>query len=191
MYALECDGCSQPTLRQVWQVKASIRPAEDKVQSARLKEGPAQVASLDAKAEHPSAMPQSALEYNYGNTFQMAEITPDGNTLAVEERQGLTTLLKLFSPEGALLRSRELLVEGLKPDLPTLVISGHSGGVYAIGVQGGFVVLVNTESLETERVIKTVSQIECYVRSRAVSGHDGVLLEPTTLESVAYQRGDC
>lgn len=158
MYAIESDGCSQSTLRQMWQVKASPQAPEDKMQSTHSEEATVQTTSHSAETEHHLTMPQSALEYNYGNAFQMAEITPDENTLAVEERQGLTTLLKLFSPEGALLRNRELLVDGLKPDVSTLVISGHSGRVYAIGVQGGHVVLVNAKSLETENVIKTVSR---------------------------------
>lgn len=153
-------------LKQAWQVKAG-RCGIDK--DPKEYQSP-----IIDQQRLESIGRESAVEYHYGDAFYMGEITPSGNVIAIEERPGHVTLIELYSPEGRLIKTVELkLKDGVVVNQPareerdvgekekddsvrTLFMSTYKNGCYAIGVQGGTVVMLR-ENLEILTTIKVVS----------------------------------
>ena len=154
MYGVQPD--CKTRLKQVWQVKARQSPAEDKGQSSEVEGQIPAAATSGCHGNNPSNQ-TTGKDYNYGNAFYMAEITPAGNVIAVEERQHGSTSVQLFSPDGEAVKETELQVEGSEKKIHTLFISTYRNGCYAIGVQGGYVVLVEAETLRIINKFKVVS----------------------------------
>ena len=145
-------------LKQAWQVKAGI----DNDQAPNV---------YDQRLE--STGRECAVEYHYGDAFYMGEITPSGNVIAIEERPGRVTLIELYSPKGQLMKTVELKLKDRVVNHPTgqdggeekekidsvrtLYMSTCRNGCYAVGVQGGTVVMVG-ENLEILTTIKVVCE---------------------------------
>ena len=103
----------------------------------------------------------SGKNYPHQNAFYLAEFNPSGNIFAVEEVPYRTTMLHLVSPEGAVVHTVDLMAaigdeECSKRPENTLFISPHHDSVYAIGVEGGTMALVQAESLVLKKAFKVV-----------------------------------
>lgn len=125
----------------------------------------------------------TALEYQYGDAFYMAEINPSGNVFAVEERPGKSTLARLYSPRGELLNTSELHAPttivaaaddtkesakagdhgagngNKKMGVQMLLISTYKAGHYALVVQGGYALFVDAEKLTITNCFRLVGII--------------------------------
>ncbi len=189
MYTVEENPLSNKAqLKQLWQVSAGEDLLKIKGQRSKVsKEHPPHEPEFECLGNNPSGCGQeekarsTRKDYNYIDAFYMAEITPTGNVLAIEERRRGDTLVQLYHPDGRLLRVRELDLEaggsgGGRGErgserLHTLFISSYKDGCYAIGIQGGFVMLVDAETLEVVSSFKVVSYaissmfwfIQCFI----------------------------
>ncbi len=160
VYAVEEGSSSNgPQLKQLWKALAGV-----KGQSSRVNDHHPPSASDEAGGcGQVEGVRFTGKDYNYGDAFYMAEITPAGNVLAVEERREGGTYVHLYSSAGTLLRVRQLGNQGARDgeinlkSLHTLFISSYKDGCCAIGIQGGLVLLIDAESLEVASSIKVVS----------------------------------
>ena len=166
-----------PKLKEAWRVRAgqpfnSLEKASGEKDKENVKDENTEKASASAVNSK-----DSGLEYQYGDAFYMAEINPSGNVFAVEERPKKTTLARLYSPSGELLKTSELSVPTRDPSaagtkgpgaaaassgsgegsaVQTLLISTYKDGSYAIVVQGGYVIFVDAERLTITNSFKAV-----------------------------------
>ena len=168
------DG-GNPRLAEAWAVRAG-QPFDSPDQRASGGVDDKCVVGISKdRSELESNSEDSALDYHYGNAFYMAEINPSGNVFVVEERPKKSTLARLYSPGGDLLKTRELVVpcqstgptpaagndqsaaEGNeKVAVQTLLISTYKEGIYALVVQGGYVIIVDAELLTITNSFKVV-----------------------------------
>ena len=122
---------------------------------------------------------RSGRDYRYGNVFAMAEMNPSSNEVfAVEEQEegqgggggdGGRVVLHLFGAEGCLLRSRDLFEDegcccsivgdGRGSVRSTLFMSRWKEGCYAVGLQGGVLVVVDAQTLQVKNSFKTVCTV--------------------------------
>ena len=161
MYVLqESTTTETPHLKQLWQVSAGQDPLETEDQSSNVVGG--NDTELRSHGNKEEGMQHTGRDYNYGDAFVMAEITPAGNVIAVEERQDGNSFIQLFSPEGKCLGRNKVegssITGGCSQQFHTLFISSYKNGCYAIGVQGGTVVLVHSETLKITSSFNVVSQ---------------------------------
>ena len=101
----------------------------------------------------------SGRDYKYENGFFMAEINPSGKVFTVKELPYKTTLVQLVSSDGEVVKSEDLMAvikDRVKRPVNTLFISAFHDGVYAIGVEGGRLVLMDAESLCVRKVFRVV-----------------------------------
>lgn len=192
VYDITCgdpDEKNPPKLREAWRVRAghpfssrayplschhSISQARDKTSTKDC--DPQDVMSMSTV--NPSCQ-DSGLEYKYGDAFYMAEINPSGNVFAVEERPQKSTLTRLYSPGGELLKTSELSIpttndtavsnkesattgRGGISAVQTLLISMYKDGSYALVVQGGYVIFVDAEQLTIRNSFKAVGNCNPY-----------------------------
>ncbi len=101
--------------------------------------------------------PQAAKDDEYVNAFYMGEMTSTGCVLAVKERTDRPTNMQLFDGEGKLLKMSSLPpVKSGGVRVETLYISECHNGCYALGVQGGRVLIVR-DDLTVTATINVVS----------------------------------
>ena len=109
-----------------------------------------------------SSSKESGLNYRYEEAFFMAEFNPSGRIFAVKEMPYITTLLYLISPDGCVDKVADLMALIGQKDCSrrpqnTIFMTGHHDGLYAVGVEGGYIALVDAELLQLNRVFKVVS----------------------------------
>lgn len=161
VYAVEEDVLTnEPCIKQLWQKLAGEDHVKVKGQSSKDKDHHPLQYSDSSRGRSQRDVRLTGKDYNYGDAFYMAEITPAGNVIAIQEREKGGTFVHLYCPEGKLLRVKELEVskeESNSTTLHTLFISSYQDGCYAIGLQGGVVVLLEAETLEIASSFKVVS----------------------------------
>ena len=114
---------------------------------------------------------RSGKNYPYPIAYCMAEFNSNGTIFAVKELPYDTALVQLVSLEGSVLRSVDLMrslnppEEFSKRPVQTLFMSPCCGGVYAVGLQGGKVAILDAEDL----TIKT-----SFTAVRRMNWEDGV-----------------
>lgn len=159
---------SVPQLREAWRVRAGQSPEHHDGNTREENGGKAQAAQKPLAPSSVVNSKDSGLEYQYGDAFYMAEINPSGNVFAVEERPHKSTLARLYSPSGGLLKTSELNVPtSTSPPaadagglvVQTLLISTYKGGLYALVVQGGYVLFVDAEQLSITNSFKAVGRL--------------------------------
>ena len=186
---------STPRLREAWRVTAG-QPFDSPDQHAGHHVSGVKDKSCGGVQNTQEASPSttattgskdSGLEYQYGEAFYMAEINPSGNVFAVEERPQRSTLTRLYSPSGELIRTGQLSVpnkdltatksatsasgsqeegggggeggeSGQVAAVQTLLISTYKDGSYALVVQGGYVLFVDAEQLTITSSFKAVGK---------------------------------
>lgn len=99
--------------------------------------------------------------YPYVVAYIMAEFNPTGHLLAVMEIPYKTAIVQLVSVEGEIVRTLDLMMameerECERRPVQTLFISTFHNGVYAIGVEGGKVALVDAEALGIKKTFNVV-----------------------------------
>ncbi len=108
-----------------------------------------------------SASMESGLNYPYEEAFYMAEFNQSGRVFAVKEIPYQTTLLYLISADGCVEKVEDLMVLMGRKDcsrkpVNTIFISAYHDGVYAIGVEGGYIAVLDAELLQLSKVFKVV-----------------------------------
>lgn len=111
-----------------------------------------------------AGLEESGRNYPYEEAFFMAEFTPSGEVFAVRELPYETTLVHLISPQGQVLRTVDLMErvggeEGRKRPVNTVFISAFHRGVFAVGLEGGRIVIMDAEQLQLKKVFKVVSEM--------------------------------
>ena len=119
-------------------------------------------------------MELSGHNYPYVTSYCMAEFNPDGNLFAVKELPYETAVVQLVSPDGTELRSVDLMLAMKEKDyarrpVQTLFTSAFHDGIYAVGVQGGKVVLVDAEKLDVMVTLNAVSSSLTLITSNSSS----------------------
>lgn len=145
---------STVTLTQLWVLRAADCPSSV-ADGDHTQQDPATNAGKDCEGQAPA----SREHYPGEKAFYMAEFNPSGNIFAVEEVPYRTTLVHLVSPDGRVVRSMDLMARvGDQESRPvnSLFISAHHDGTYAIGLQGGRVVLVDAELLQLKKTFNVV-----------------------------------
>lgn len=149
---------SDLTLRELWVLPAKKCPPSNPTSSQEDPTTSAARPSMDKV----SASEDSGRNYQYENAFCMAEFNPSGNIFAVEEIPYQTTMVHLVSPEGVIVRSVDLMAGISERDaskrrpVNTVFISAHHNGLYAIGLEGGRMVLMEAELLQINKTFKVV-----------------------------------
>ncbi len=127
----ELGGVPSASLQLCWQVKASDTLIEDDKNTA---------------------------------AFVMGEVTPSGHVFTVQERAEHPTVMQLWrSVDGALLQTAAVppcVKSGGSVGVGTTFMSVHSNGCYAMGVQGGRVLIVK-DDLTITATITVVSARVC------------------------------
>ena len=179
VYDIVCtdhDEESTPKLKEAWRVRAGQGFASadpHHIDSQTQKKSSDKDCDTQDTLKSTINLKCSGLEYQYGDAFYMAEINPSGNVFAVEERPQKSTLARLYSSSGELLKTSELSIpikdatgvagakesltgEGERFAVQTLLISTYKDGSYALVVQGGYVLFVDAEQLTVHNSFKTV-----------------------------------
>lgn len=146
------------TLRELWVLPAKDCPPFNPNSGQRDPTTSAAVLS----EERGSTSQDSGRKYPYKNAFFMAEFNPSGNIFAVEELPYQTTMIHLVSPEGRIVKSVDLMAAISEQDsckrrpVNTVFISAHHCGLYAIGLEGGRMALMEAELLQITKTFKVV-----------------------------------
>ena len=98
-----------------------------------------------------------AKAYKYGNVFSACEPTGSGNCIVLEEKDDVNDVIHLFSNTGTILHSQEMIMRSGQKKSEVLVLSSVRDGVCAISLQGGTIVMLNSETLETVSSFETVT----------------------------------
>lgn len=104
-----------------------------------------------------------AKAYKYGNVFSACEPTNSGNCIVLEEKDDENDVIHLFSNAGAMLNSQEITAKSKQKKSEILALSLVKDGVCAISLQGGTIVMLNSETLETISSFETVKSLTMYV----------------------------
>jgi hypothetical protein len=143
------------TVKQLWVLRAMDCPIPV---SDQLPPDPARERSPQTSAAKDPAGGHLPGE----KALYMAEFNPSGNIFAVEEVFYRTTLIHLVSPKGKVLKSMDVMAKfGERDSRPvnSLFISTYHEGIYALGLEGGTVVLVDAELLEFKKSFKVVRRL--------------------------------
>lgn len=111
------------------------------------------------KAEKPMQEQQlsPAKAYKYGNIFSACEPTDSGNCIVLEEKDDENDVIHLFANNGTTLKSQEMATKTGQKKSEVLVLSSVKDGICAISLQGGTIVILNSETLETVSSFQVVS----------------------------------
>ena len=104
-----------------------------------------------------------AKAYKYGNVFSACEPTNSGNCIVLEEKDDENDVIHLFSNTGAILKSQEITAKSKQKKSEVLVLSSVKNGVCTISLQGGTIVMLNSETLEIISSFETVKILTTYV----------------------------
>ena len=97
-----------------------------------------------------------AKAYKYGNVFSACEPTTFGNCIVLEEKDDENDVIHLFSNSGTVLKSQEITAKSKQKKSEILALSSVRNGVCTISLQGGTIVMLNGETLETISSFETV-----------------------------------
>ena len=97
-----------------------------------------------------------AKAYKYGDVFSACESTNSGNCIVLEEKDDENDVIYLFSNTGIMLKSQEITAKSKQKKSEILVLSSVRDGVCAVSLQGGTIVMLNSETLETISSFETV-----------------------------------
>ena len=159
---------SEFKLQQSWNLRAEGSPSPPDVNTSRdcadknndvIQEQETSVAGQIGAPTSSSI--DSGRNYPYEEAFFMAEFNPTGKVFAVKEVPYVTTILYLISLDGCIEKMADLMAlmgkrDCCKRPVNTIFISAHHNGVYAIGVEGGYIALVDAELLQLNKVFKVV-----------------------------------
>lgn len=97
-------------------------------------------------------------DYSYKDAFYMGEVNPSRTVFIVEEREESCTLLHLLD-EGTGLPIKTTPLSSLSGtrEAHTLMMSSLHDGLYALMVEGGYVVMVTGEELDIINIYNIVS----------------------------------
>lgn len=98
-----------------------------------------------------------AKAYKYGNVFSACEPTGSGKCIVLEEKDDVNDVIHLISDTGTILHSQEMIARSGQKKSEVLVLSSVRDGVCAISLQGGTIVMLNSETLETLSLFETVT----------------------------------
>lgn len=156
MYTVGTGEASGFTLSRAW-----VLPAKGCPTPSNAEDDNSQLKPDFPTASVNEARSEPGKNYPYEKAFFMAEFNPSGNIFAVEEIPYTSTLVHLVSPSGVVVKTVDLLamigdLESWRRPVNTVFISAHHEGVYAVGLEGGRVVLVDAELLEPKKTFKVV-----------------------------------
>ena len=96
-------------------------------------------------------------DYSYKDAFYMGEVNPSGTVFIVEEREESCTLLHLLDGHTGLpMKTTPLSSLSGTREAHTLMMSSLHQGLYALMVEGGYVVMVTGEELEIVNIYNIV-----------------------------------
>jgi len=98
-----------------------------------------------------------AKAYKYGNVFSACEPANSGNCIVLEERDDENDIIHLFSKTGTILKSQEIITQLGHKKSEILVLSSVKDEVCALSLQGGAIMMLNSETLETLSSFETVN----------------------------------
>ena len=126
----------------------------------------------DPPQKTTSNSPEATKDDQYVNAFYMGEITSTGYVLAVKEQTDRATTMQLFDGEGRLLKMSSLPpVKSGGVRVETLYMSESYNGCYALGVQGGRVLIVRDDLTVTATInVVSVCVCECVCVGERVRG---------------------
>jgi len=99
-----------------------------------------------------------AKAYKYGNVFTACEPTNSGNCVVLEERDCKNDVIHLFSSAGTILKSQEIATKSAEKKSEILVLSSVKDGACVVSLQGGVIMVLNSETLETVSSFETVKR---------------------------------
>ena len=104
----------------------------------------------------------SGKQYPYEDFLYLAEINPTGNMFVVLELPYKTALVHVVSSQGEIIKTEDLMMKiqdenRIRRQVNVIIISSYHDGMYAVGVEGGRIVLMDAESLEVISMFKVVS----------------------------------
>ena len=157
-------------IKLAWTLHAIDQSTKEEEVSQSINDSDGIIETGEGTSEEASSQ-ISGRNYPYEDAFFMAEINPSGNVFAVKELPYRTTLIHVLSPEGAVMKTKDLM-ETLyneestktiktktKRPVNTLFISLYRDGMYAIGLEGGRIILMDAESLDVVKLFKVVSML--------------------------------
>ena len=97
-----------------------------------------------------------AKAYKYGNVFSACEPTNSDNCIVLEEKDDENDVIHLFSNTGTMLNSQEITAKSRQKKSEILALSSVKDGVCAVSLQGGTILMLNSETLETISSFETV-----------------------------------
>lgn len=97
-----------------------------------------------------------AKAYKYGNVFSACEPTTSGNCIVLEEKDDENDVIHLFSNTGTIIKSQEITTQSGQKKSEILVLSSVKDGICVISLQGGTIVILNSETLEILFSFETV-----------------------------------
>lgn len=169
-----CTENSSVKLQQAWILHATDSPTYSALTDEGEHRNEAHIKDSTAQPRKPEPLSanqtgdkaragcrDSGLNYPYEEAFSMAEFNPTGHVFAVKEVPYNTTLVHLVSSDGSVIKTVDLMVmvggeERSRRPMNTVFISAYCGGVYAIGLEGGRVALMDAELLQLNQVFKVV-----------------------------------
>ena len=113
--------------------------------------------TTEVKATQEQQHLSPAKAYRYGNVFSACEPTDSCNCIVLEEKDDMNDVIHLFSSNGTILNSQEMITKSGQKRSEVLVLSSVRDGVCAISLQGGTIVMLNSKTLETICLFETVS----------------------------------
>ena len=145
-------------LKQEWSLSARDSPSPPGISASEVKD---KSVEQESSIQSESAAIDSGRNYPYEEAFYMAEFNPTGRMFAVKEVPYTTTLLYRISTDGAIEKMVDLMaLIGMKNcskrPVNTIFISAYCNGLYAIGVEGGYIALIDAELLQVDKVFKVV-----------------------------------
>ncbi len=157
VYDVSTTEQSGTKFKLAWVVHAIDKSSQEESQSKIDSDG---ICETEGTSEASSVL--SGRNYPYEDAFVMAEFNPSGNVFAVKELPYKTTLIQMLSPDGTVTKTNDLMAalhdhERTKRTVNTLFISLYRDGMYAVGIEGGSIALVDAETLDVVKAFKVVS----------------------------------
>ena len=157
------EGGPKQKLTWAWTLLASGDEEVDKQQPSTCSVPTSRIGKLFKRCSVEVTEDEASGNNNaYVVAYSMAEFNPTGHLFAVKNVPYRTALVQLISAEGKVVQTLDLMMatkdrERLKKPVHTLFISAFHNGVYAVGLVGGRVALVDAETLDLKKTFTVVS----------------------------------